>query len=71
MKLYILKTDIETRWEVEQVKAVLDTPQIYRWTVDIEDIDHVLRVEASSDSEEHDIIELVKNEGFLCEALPD
>ncbi len=72
MKTFILKTDIATSYHMKKMEPVFNNlPNIYRWTVDMHDIDHVLKIEASSESQESEMIELVKTHGFLCEALPD
>ncbi len=44
---------------------------ISNWSIDLEDRDKVLRVETVGSLEEHDVINLVKERGFHCEALPD
>lgn len=72
MKLIILRTDIKTRKKVKTVRPLFNSlPTIKRWSVDTEDIDNVLRIEAEDNTEESDIIHLVKTYGFYCEALPD
>ena len=54
------------------IEPVLDHHmQIFKWSVDTEDIDNVLRVEALGEIEESDIIRLVMDCGFYCEELPD
>lgn len=72
MKLLIFKTNIANDFKVRKVNSLFAyTPEILDWSVDMEDRDKVLRVEASDTSNEHDIIELVENCGLSCEALPD
>lgn len=72
MKLIILKTDIETKKKVKKIKPILNnTSVIDKWTVDTEDIDNVLRIEAHDTTSEDEIIEMVHQQGFYCEALPD
>jgi hypothetical protein len=71
VRLLILRTDIKTKKKVKKVKPLLDShPLIFKWSIDLQDIDNVLRVEASSDLKEIDITSLIKGEGFFCEDLP-
>lgn len=72
MKLIILKTDIKTKKKVKKIKPILNnTSVIDKWTVDTEDIDNVLRIEAHDTTNEDEIIKMVHQHGFNCEALPD
>ena len=48
-----------------------DHPIIADWSVNTEDIDKVLRIEAAGDLNETDISELINPLGFCCEVLPD
>lgn len=70
MKLLILKTDIATEDHVKRIKPLFhNNPVIYDWSVDLQDIDYVLRVEASDNLREEDLIFLIQKYGFLCEEL--
>ena len=72
MKLIILKTDLRTRQHVHSICHVLNAhPGIGQWTVDTEDIDKVLRLEAASALTEPDIIQLLAYSGVCCEELPN
>lgn len=72
MNVLIFKTDIATRKKVREISTILNNLQtVRRWTVDMEDIDNVLRIEASGPLQEHDIVELIKPLGFHCEDLPE
>ena len=71
-EILIFKTDIGTLKKVRAVKPLLkNNCAILKWTVDISDIDHVLRIESNGDINEQDIIRMVIDCGFRCEALPD
>ena len=71
VKLLILRTNIKSKKKLRRVSRLLDEhPLIYKWTIDLEDIDNVLRVEASSDLEIENVNELIQKEGFYCEDLP-
>lgn len=72
MKLVILRTDIKTKKKVKKIKPLLkNNPIISNWSVDIEDIDNVLRIETQNDANENEIITMIHNQGFYCESLPD
>jgi len=72
MKYVILRTDVETERMVRTLQPVLSSRKgLYDWTVDIEDKDNVLRIVADDKVEESDIIHLLNQSGYLCEALPD
>jgi len=72
MNILIFKTDIKTPHKIKVLMPILNNhANIVTWSVDTEDIDNVLRVEASGDLSENDIILLIKNQGLYCEALPD
>lgn len=70
MKLLILKTDISSKQQLDKLEPVFKQNQyITRWTVDLEDIDKVLKVETTSDTEQNELIQLVRNQGIYCEEL--
>lgn len=72
MKLVILKTNIETKQKAIILKSLFyNCPQITNWSVDTEDIDKVLRIEAATHADQDKIIQLVKDQGFQCEELKD
>ena len=72
MKLFILKTDIQTEKQLAQLRPVFQQiDDITRWTIDMEDVDHVLKVETGVDSQEMEMIHLLRTKGINCEQLPD
>lgn len=72
MKILILKTTIDSKKKLKLVTPVLDkTSAIWDWCVDREDIDNILRIEASDTINENDIILLLKDYGIICEELSD
>lgn len=71
MGVYVFKTDINSASLIESVKPLLNSYQyISDWSIDIEDIDNVLRI-ISAELLENEIIQIIKSKGFICEALPD
>jgi len=72
MKLVILRTDIKTKKKVKKMKPFFNNhPVISKWSIDTEDIDNVLRIEAEDTIDEDEVKKLVIDNGFYCEDLPD
>lgn len=72
MEILIFKTDIGTKSKVRAISPVLNSlPVVSRWTVDTDDIDNVLRIEACGKHAEEEIITLIRSCGFQCEDLPE
>lgn len=70
--LIILKTNIASETDVDALRDVLDRhDSIRRWTVDLEDVDKVLRIEASGEVPNQEIIDIIGTRGFTGEELPD
>ncbi|MBL4623727.1 MAG: hypothetical protein JKY42_01075 [Flavobacteriales bacterium] len=68
----IFRTDIKTAKMISEVThAFNDHSMIISWTIDIEDIDNVLRIEALSHLNENDVVKMINTQGFICEDLPD
>lgn len=72
MNILIFKTDIKTKRKVNVLKNILRKyPVIIDWSVDVEDVDRVLRVKTIGNINENEIINLIKPSGFNCEVLQD
>ncbi len=72
MKLFILKTNIKSQLQVNKLRPVFQRyNHIARWTVDLDDVDRVLKVETKVDAEQAELINLVRKQGIYCEELPD
>lgn len=72
MELLIFQTDIKTKKKVKSLKPVLSNhSDIIDWSIDLEDIDNVLRIEATANLSEKEVIDLLQVEGFCIETLPD
>lgn len=70
-QILVFKTTIKTPQDTESLAPLLDGLRtINRWTVDCEDCDCVLRVEADGVSK-GEIMEIVRLAGFECEELND
>lgn len=71
-RVIVMKTNIQSPGEVEQVASSLNQCEaVKKWTVDTDDIDKVLRIEASGHLNEQEVQNLLTSLGFLCEDLPD
>ncbi len=72
MKILIFRTNIKTKKKVKAIKPLFNNhPSISNWSIDIEDIDNVLRIEAAENLNETDVISLTNTRSFHCEALKD
>ena len=72
MKLLIFKTNIGNKRKLNALKSVFNNhATIKHWTVDMEDIDKVLRIEAVEPLKERDVIDLINARGLRCEVLGD
>lgn len=70
IRIHIFKTNIKTESEVGILKILLSSnPKITTWSIDLEDIDKVLRIEATKNLSANDIVKEVESEGFYCEEL--
>ncbi|MEQ6124738.1 hypothetical protein AAON49_11085 [Pseudotenacibaculum sp. MALMAid0570] len=71
VRLIILRTNIKSKKNLKKVKSLLDNhPMIFNWSVDLEDIDNVLRAEVSSDMSIANVNDIIRKKGFYCEDLP-
>lgn len=71
-KLLILKTNIQTPQQLREIRPLFQRhPFVIDWSVDTEDVDCVLRIEAFVPLTETKVIQLVEAQGFYCDVLPD
>lgn len=71
MELYIFKTNIRNQEKASELRPLFaQHPEIERWTVDTEDIDKVLRIEAAGQLVEKALVDDLKKAGYDCEELP-
>ena len=68
----VFKTSVKTNRSVSKVKPLLDRllDKSEKWSFDLEDCDHILRVEAVS-VQATAIIEKLRHAGFACQELED
>ncbi len=71
MRILIFKTNIKFKKDLKKIETHLNNfSSISKWNIDRADIDNVLRIETINLNEE-DIIRIIIDEGFKCEALKD
>lgn len=72
MAILVFRTDIKSKKKVKTVKPIFNKhDDILEWTIDLDDIDNVLRIEANKSLQERTIIGLVREQGFYIEVLSD
>ena len=72
MKLFIFRTNIKTKKKVKRIKPLFNNHSgIIKWSIDLEDIDNVLRIEAFENFNETEVINLINMRGFYCDELSD
>ncbi|REA63191.1 hypothetical protein DSL64_06135 [Dyadobacter luteus] len=69
--IYVFKTNVENKSEVAALAPCFNQLiAVGQWSFDLEDCDHILRVETSVEKVES-IVGLLLREGFECEELED
>ena len=72
MHLLLFQTDIKSKKKVKSIKPMLNEhSDILKWSIDLEDIDNVLRIEATTNITETDVINMVQRHGFYIKILTD
>ncbi|OUS00401.1 hypothetical protein A9Q86_10545 [Flavobacteriales bacterium 33_180_T64] len=72
MDLLIFRTDIKSKKKVKSLKSIFNKHSgILKWSIDLEDIDNVLRIETKKNLSEGEVIDLVKEQGFYIKTLAD
>ena len=70
MKLIIVKTNIPSKKKVKKLEPLFNEHVgILKWSVDTEDIDKVLRIEANESLEENEVASLIGQFGYSCEEM--
>ncbi len=72
MNIIVIKTGIDDFSQVSRLRFVLAAvQQIKAWYLDIDDVDHVLRVDTEGYLTEEQLIELLRRYDIPCDYLPD
>ena len=69
MQVLVFKTNLTDGAHVEAIENSLNVhPDIYKWNVDLQDCDNILRVVANNIAGK-EVEELLTNAGYFCEEL--
>ena len=72
MELLIFETNITSKKKLQSLGPVFNNhSDILKWSVDLEDIDKVLRIEATPNLSEEKVMDLIRIHGFYIKPLPD
>lgn len=72
MELFILTTNVKNSDGLKFLSPILNKhPMVNRWSIDLEDRDRVLRIEATREAKEIDMIDLIVASGIKCASLPE
>jgi hypothetical protein len=72
MRTHIFCTNINSQAQLDLLSPHLNNHNnIIRWSIDLEDIDAVLKVITTNDLKEHDIMRLLDTEGYQCKVMTD
>lgn len=66
--ILLFKTDIRTEVDRRYIGKIMEEYQIDQWTVDLRDIDCVLRI-VSPTLKREEVIKLIEGNGYHCEEL--
>ncbi len=68
----IFKTNVNSKYDVAKVNLLLSNlPQIKRSSIDLHDVDKVLRIECKNNIEQELIVNRIEQLGYSCEELKD
>lgn len=69
--IFVFKTSIKTNTEVKNLSSQLDKlASTCQWNFDLEDSENILRIDSKTEIADT-IINLLQENGFDCEELPD
>lgn len=70
MNLIIVKTNISSKVKAKKLAPVFNAHSgILKWSIDTEDVDKVLRIEAHEHVQEEEIAALIGEHGYFCEEM--
>ncbi len=70
MKLIIVKTNITSKTKAKKLGPAFNRHDgIVKWSVDTDDVDKVLRIEAHEHVEEHEIASIIGEHGYVLEEM--
>jgi hypothetical protein len=66
-KILVFKTDIKDHEKVKLIQSLFNNQHaILEWSVDIQDVDKVLRLETTAAMNESRVIDLMSSAGIAC-----
>ena len=72
MNILIYRTSIRNQFEVAKLSKLFQNASgIRKWTIDLDDIDKVLRMETDDNVKEEEILDLLNSNNLYCEVLSD
>ncbi len=72
MKIFVFKTNIDSHLEMSILASIfMNLKGIVRWSVDMQDVDRVLKVVTLEDHNEIEFIRVIRSQGISCDVLPD
>jgi copper chaperone len=70
MEVLVFKTNLRYKKQVSALTAhISNVPGIVRWNVDLDDVDKILRIEASAGCSARQIEDTMGEAGYYCEEL--
>ena len=72
MQVLVFRSDIESKEKISCLEPLFNEhSDVLNWSIDVEDIDNVLRIESTLNLTEADVIKMIKMNGFHIEPLPE
>ncbi len=69
MQILVFKTNLSTENQISIIGGSLNMhPDIYKWNVDLQDCDNILRI-VSKDIKPKEVENILLNAGYFCEEL--
>ena len=69
MQILVFKTNLDNASHVNTIGSTLnDHPAIFKWNVDLQDCDNILRVVANN-IDANEVENILLNAGYFCEEL--
>lgn len=70
MELFIYKTNVASSLAIRKLQYILDQQtKIIRWSVDVEDVDKVLKLNVKKGCTEIEFIQLLQKQNIDCRLL--
>ena len=70
MEILVFKTNIHQKNDIENVRNIFSKDKnILAWTIDIEDVDKVLRIEATTVNITGNVEDVLNEAGYFCREL--